>query len=207
VAGSARGGDDVRAVLFGRTAAFTGGAISRTEGASVIIAVGWISLGRVPLFCSDGVIALFDDAGFRDAEFSFGTDSIAIAVLPHDGTVAVLSAGLWFGLSEWFETLSGVPTRLRSPVESLLDGDRLSLDRRSLVCVCAAAEMETARKTAITSRSESLFILTLNSVVWARFIGQGTAIESLENLPARIAGSSELVNNERDRVSGKCWNL
>src|SRR5438045_7853272 len=113
VAGSARGGDDVRAVLFGRTAAFTGGAIRRTEGASVISAVGWISLGRVPLFCSDGLTALLDDADFRDAEFSFGTDSMAIAVLPHDGTAAVLS-GFWFELSEWFETLSEVTTRLRT---------------------------------------------------------------------------------------------
>jgi len=40
VAGSARAGDDARAVVFGRAAAFTDGAINRTEGASVIIAVG-----------------------------------------------------------------------------------------------------------------------------------------------------------------------
>ena len=115
---------------------------------------------------------MLDDADFRDAEFSFA-ESPAIAVLPHDGTAAVLS-GFWFELSEWFETLSEVTTRLRTPVESLFGADRLSLDRRSLVCVCAAAERETASKTAITSRCESLFILTLNSVVSARFIGQGT---------------------------------
>jgi hypothetical protein len=115
---------------------------------------------------------LLADAGFRDAEFSFGTDSPAIAVLPQDGTTAVLSAGFWFGLSEWFEILSAVTTRPRTPVESLFGAERLSLDRRSLVCVCAAAEIETASKKA--SRSESLFMLTLNSVVSARFIGQGT---------------------------------
>jgi len=40
VAGSVRDGDDARAVLFRRAAAFTGGAISRTEGASLIITVG-----------------------------------------------------------------------------------------------------------------------------------------------------------------------
>ena len=133
--GSARGGDDARAVLFGRSAELTGGAISRTEGASVISAVGWIIWGRVPLFCSYGATALLDDAGFRDAEFSFGTDSLAITVLPQEGTTAALSVGLWFSLSEWFEALSGVTTRLRTATESLLDPDRLSLDRRSLVCV------------------------------------------------------------------------
>jgi hypothetical protein len=81
-------------------------------------------------------------------------------------------SGFWFGLSEWFETLSGVTTRLRTAVESLFGADPLSLDRRSLVCVCAAAEVETASKK--VSRSESLFMLTLNSEVSARFIGQGT---------------------------------
>jgi hypothetical protein len=113
-----------------------------------------------------------DDSGFRANEFSLATDSLAITVLPHDGTVAVLSVGFWFGLSEWFETLTGVTTRLRTAVESLFGADRLSFDRRSRVCVCAAAEVETASKKA--SSSESLFMLTLNSVVSGRFIGQGT---------------------------------
>jgi len=40
VAGSVRDGDDSRALLFTRAAAFTGGAINRTEGASVSITVG-----------------------------------------------------------------------------------------------------------------------------------------------------------------------
>jgi len=113
-----------------------------------------------------------DDSGFRDSAVSFATDSLAITVLPQDGGAAVLSGVLWFGLSEWFETLTGVTTRLRTEVDSLDGAERPSLDRRSLVCVCAAAEVETASKKA--SRSESLFMLTLNSVVSARFIGQGT---------------------------------
>jgi len=173
VAGKVRAGDDGRAVGFARAAAFAGGASSRTEGASVIIAVGWISLGRFPLFCADAVTVLLDDSGFRDAGFSFATpESLVISVLPHDGPTRVLSIGFWFSLSEWFETLSAVTTRLRTAVESLFGADRLSLDRRSLVCVCAAAKVETASKKA--SKSESLFMLTLNSEVSARFIGQGT---------------------------------
>jgi hypothetical protein len=118
------------------------------------------------------VAVLLDESGLRDAEFSFATESLVIRVLPQDGTAVVLSVGFWLGLSEWFETLSEVTTRLRTTVEPLFGADRLSLDRRSLVCVCAAAEVETASKKA--SRSESLFMLTLNSEVSARFIGQGT---------------------------------
>ncbi len=149
--------------------------------------------------------ALLDDSGFRDAEFSFPTDSLVITVLPQDGAAAVLSVGFWFDLSEWFETLTGATTRLRTAVDSLFGAERASLDRRSLVCVWAAAKVETASKKA--SRSESLFMLTLNSVVSARFIGQGTGHRIAGNLPARTAGSSELIKDERARVSGKCWSL
>jgi hypothetical protein len=205
VAGSVRAGGEVRAVPFGRAEAFTGGAISRTEGASVIITVGWISLGRVPLFCSDGVTVVLDDSGFRDAEFSFATDSLAITVLPQDGTDAVLSVGFWLGLSEWFETLAGATIRLRTAIDSLFGAERVSLDRRSLVCVCAAARVEAASKK--VSRSESLFILTLNSVGSCDSSARAPATESLANLPARTAGSSKLINDERSRVSGKCRNL
>jgi hypothetical protein len=158
-------------VVFARIAAVAGG-ISRTEGASVIIAVGWISLERGPVVCSVGATVLLDDSGFRDPGFSFATASLVISVLPQDGLTAVLSAGFWLSLSEWFETLSEVTTRLRTVVESLFEAERLSLERRSLVWVCAAAKVETASKKA--SRRESLFILTLNSEVSARFIGQGT---------------------------------
>jgi hypothetical protein len=205
VEGSVRAGADAREVLFERAAALAGGAISRTEGASVIIAVGWISLGRVTLFCSDGVTVFRDDSGFRDAELSFSIDSLATTVLPHDGAVAVLSVGFWFGLSEWFETLTGATTRLRTAVDSLLGVARGSLDRRSLVCVCAAAKVETASKKA--SRTESLFILTLNSEFRRDSSARAPAAESLSNLPAKTAGFSKLINDERSRVSGKSWNL
>jgi hypothetical protein len=113
-----------------------------------------------------------DDSVFRDGKVSFATNSLAIAVLPHEGSATVLSVGFWFGLSEWFETLTGATTRLRTTVESLDGAERVSLDRRSLVCVCAAVKAETASNKA--SRSENLFMLTLNSVVSARFISQGT---------------------------------
>lgn len=171
----------------------------------MIIAVGWISV-RVPVLCSDGVTTLLDDSGFRDVESSFATtESLVISVLPHDGTTTALSVGFWFGLSEWFETLSEVTTRLRTTVESLFGADRLSLDRRSLVCVCAAANVEAASKK--VSRSESLFMLALNSEFPRDSSARAPATESLANLPARIAGSSKLIKNERARVSGKCWDL
>src|SRR5260370_35015851 len=108
-------------------------------------------------FWSVGVTALLDKSDLRDAEFSFAADSLAITVLPHEGTARLLSVGFWFGLSAWFETLTGATTRLRITVESLFGAERVSLDRRSLVCVCAAAKVETASKK--PRRSERLFIV------------------------------------------------
>lgn len=72
--------------------------------------------------------------------------------------------------------MSGVTTRLRTAFDSVDDGGRLSLDRRSLVCVCAAARVKAASEK--VSKSGTLFMLTLDSVGSGRFTSRAKVWES-----------------------------